>query len=163
MTDDTDQKHDTDGLLRKNAELLAEVKSLKGKLAEMEGERDAALQTSSEAQDAMRRVAVERPLETFLGGAFVAPWRIVRPMLDEHFVIGIGGGDEAEIKTRTDDGEGEAVALNALFDHVQTIPDLAAMLRPPKGGGAGGSWGDRISKEAQEKPRQKVASSFGLR
>jgi len=83
MSDGTN--HDVDGLLRKNAELLAEVKGLKAKVAEVEGERDAATGDAAMAREVARQVSIERPLEGVLGGAFVAPWRVVRPLLDEHF------------------------------------------------------------------------------
>lgn len=159
MTDEP--KHDVDGLLRKNAELLAEVKEMKAKLQEAEGAKQAAQEAASEAQATMRTVALERPLEGVLGCAFVAPWRVVRPLLDEHFTIEMGEGQVAEIKTLT----GEAVALDDLMQHVQTIPDLAAMLKPPSGGGAIGA-GGRSRMESTEKkpePKPKVASPFGIR
>lgn len=155
----TDQvTHDVDGLLRKNAELLAEVKALKAKITEADSARETALQAASDAQATMRKVALERPLEAALGGAFVAPWRVVRPLVEEHFSFGMGADDVAEIKTQS----GEAVALADLMGHVQTIPDLAAMLRPASGGGASGG---RSGTEAQDKakPPEKVASPFGLR
>jgi len=160
-----EQEHDVDGLLRKNAELLAEVKSLKAKVAEIEGARDEALQAASDAQDTVAKVTLEKPLEAVMGGAFVAPWRVVRPLLDEHFVFDAAADDGAQIKVRAEDGEGEAVALDAIISHVQAIPDLAAMLKPPRGGGAsGGRVGDRDPErgKASEKTEQ-VASPFGLR
>lgn len=152
-------KHDIDGLLRKNAELLGEVKELKAKLAEAEGATQAALQAASDAQAAMRKVALEKPLEGVLGGAFVAPWRVVRPLLDEHFTINMGADDLAEIKTLS----GEVVALDAMMQHVQTIPDLAAMLKPPSGGGASGSGGRSFEIDRKPEPKPKVASPFGIR
>lgn len=157
MTEQT-TGHDVDGLLRKNAELLGEVKELKAKLQEAEGAREAALQAASEARGAMRRVALERPLEGVLGRAFVAPWRVVRPLLDEHFAFDMGADDVAEIKAAS----GEAVALDDLLQHVQAIPDLAAMLKPPSGGGASGG-GRSIAVQDKPKSREKVASPFGLR
>lgn len=160
-TDKTDDKteHDVDGLLRKNAELLAEVKDLKGRLQEAEGATHAAQEAASQAQATMRTVALERPLEGTLGGAFVAPWRVVRPLLDEHLTIEMGEDHQAEIKTAS----GEAVALDDLKRHVQTIPDLAAMLKPAIGGGAtGGQDPDRATTSKPE-PKPKVASPFGIR
>jgi cell division septum initiation protein DivIVA len=156
------EEHDVDGLLRKNSELLAEVKGLKAKVAEVEGERDEALQASSDAQDAMRKVTLEKPLETVLSGAFVAPWRVVRPLLDEHFVFDATADEGAQIRVRAEDGEGEAVALDGLMQHCQTIPDLAAMLKPASGGGASGGLDmDRATAKKDAKP--KVASPFGIR
>ena len=158
MTDGA-KEHDVEGLLRKNAELLGEVKELKTKLQEAEGAREAALQAASDARGAMRRVALERPLEGVLGRAFVAPWRVVRPLLDEHFTIDMGSGDVAEIKTLS----GELVTLDKLMQHVQTIPDLAAMLKPPSGGGASGGRGHSGEIERKPEPKPKVASPFGIR
>lgn len=157
MTDGA-KEHDVDGLLRKNAELLGEVKELKAKLAEAEGARDAALQAASAAQATMRGVALERPLEGALGGAFIAPWRVVRPLLDEHFTFGMGEGQIAEIKTLS----GEAVALEGIMGHIQAIPDLAVMLKPASGGGAVGSVRN-YTIDGKAEPKPKVASPFGIR
>lgn len=152
-------KHDVDGLLRKNAELLGEVKEFKAKLQEAEGAREAALQAASEARGAMRRVALERPLEGALGRSFVAPWRVVRPLMDEHFTFDMSADDVAQIKTLS----GEAVVMDDLLKHVQAIPDLAAMLKPPSGGGASGSGGCMERAEKKSEPKPKVASPFGIR
>lgn len=86
---------------------------------------------------------------------------MVRPLLDEYFTFDAGADEGARIKTRVEDGAGEVVAFDALLRHVQTIPDLAAMLRPPSGGGASG--GRAIEMQDKAKPREKVASPFGLR
>lgn len=161
MTDKTDDKteHDIDGLLRKNAELLAEVKDLKAKLQEAEGATQAAQEAASDAQATMRAVALERPLEDVLGGAFVAPWRVVRPLLDEHLTIEMGEDHKAEIKTAS----GEAVALDGLMQHLQTIPDLAAMLKPASGGGAAGGQDMDRATTTKPEPKPRVASQFGIR
>jgi len=159
-------EHDVDALLRKNAELLGQVKILKSKLAEAQGAHEAALQVASDAQATMRKVTLEKPLEAALSPCFVAPWRVVRPLLDEFFVVEDGGADGVQIQTRVDDGEGEELALDAMLRHIQTIPDLAAMLRPASGGGASGASGGRggvVPKSDKTEPREKVASPFGLR
>lgn len=153
------QEHDVDGLLRKNAELLGEVKGLKAKVAEIEAERDGARAEAQAAQDTMRRVQLDEPLEQAVGGAFVAPWRIMRPMIEEHFEVALGEDGKPQIKAKA---SGEAVALAGLLQAMQTVPDLAAAMRPPSGGGARGSHAGDLS-ERQPKAQPKVASSFGLR
>ncbi|TQM93555.1 hypothetical protein [Roseinatronobacter monicus] len=155
------EEYDVEGLLRKNAELLNEVKELKAKLADAQGAEAAALQAVSDAQATVRKVTLETPLEGALGGCFVAPWRVVRPLLDEHFTFDMGADGVSEIKTLS----GEVVALDGLMQHVQTIPDLAAMLRPPSGGGASGgnNAGRVVRSEEKPEPKPKVASPFGIR
>lgn len=153
------QEHDVDGLLRKNAELLGEVKALKAKVAEVEAERDGARAEAQEARATVRRVQLDEPLEQALGGAFVAPWRIMRPLVEEHFEVGLGDDGKPRIAVRA---TGEAVALGEMIAAMMAVPDLAAALRPPSGGGArGNDRGD--TGEPKPKAQQKVASSFGLR
>jgi cell division septum initiation protein DivIVA len=153
----TETTHDVDGLLRKNAELLGEVKELKAKLAEVEGERDTANADAAAAKEAARQVSLEKPLESDLGGAFVAPWRVVRPLLDEHFDFAVGDDGSPSIT----DKKGRAVAPGTMIAELAAIPDLAAMLRPAQGGGAKGSGHhDRAMKPT--KP-ETVAPAFGLR
>jgi hypothetical protein len=89
---ESEAKHDIDGLLRKNAELLGELKAAKARIAELESERDAARADAQVARDTMRRVQLEEPLEQSLGQAFVAPWKIMRPLLGEHFTFELGSG-----------------------------------------------------------------------
>ena len=156
----SDNKHDIDGLLRKNGELLSEVKGLKAKLGEIEAERDTARSDADAAQAMTRSVSLERPLEAALGSAFVAPWRIVRPLLDEHFTFGLS--DDGNAVVTMGNGEGETVSLAEIGSSLSTIPELAAMLRPPKGGGATGSAGGTSGHNPEKEPR-KVASPFGLR
>jgi hypothetical protein len=137
----SEDQNDITGLMRKNAELLAEVKALKGRLQEADSAREAALQAASDAQATMRRVALETPLEGALASRFVVPWRIIRPMLDDYFAFD---------------------TLADLPGQIATIPDLAALLHPPRGGGAPGSAGNRDF-DAKPKAPEKIASPFGLR
>lgn len=157
-----DEKHDVDGLLRKNGELLAEVKALKAKVTELEGERDGAKADADTAQAMTRSVSIERPLEAVLGNSFVAPWRIVRPMLDEHFSFDLSDEGGAVVTARGDEGEGEAIPLSQIGHRVNAIADLSAMLKPPTGGGGRGSTGAG-NIQSEEKTPRKVASPFGLR
>jgi cell division septum initiation protein DivIVA len=154
-----EQEHDVEALLRKNAELLGEVKALKAKVAELEGERDSANDDSSQAQAAMQKLLLDDPLERTFGEAFSLPWRYMRPVIEEHFTFALGDGKPLA----TPVAGGDPIDLEAAFQAVFTIPDLAAALRPARGGGAKGSHGlPRIEPEKQDAPR-KVASQFGLR
>lgn len=153
-----ENKHDVDGLLRKNAELLAEVKSLKANLAEIETERDAALADSEAANATVRQIAVETPIEDEFGQAFVAPWRVVRPLLDEHFDFAISDQGAISIKSK----DGEELSLETMRAELSAIPDLAAMVKPARGGGAkSASQGGVHNGEAVK--QKKVASPFSLR
>lgn len=158
MTETKD--HDVDGLLRKNAELLGEVKALKARVAEIEVERDAAAADAAGARETMRRVQLEEPLEQALGGAFVAPWRIMRPLVDEHFDVDLGEDGKPQITAKAD---GAAVALAGLLTAMQAVPDLAAAMRPPAGAGARGNDHPQDREQGEGPARPKVASPFGLR
>ena len=155
----SDDKHDVDGLLRKNAELLSEVKAMKAKVTEVEGERDNALGEAVAAKEVARQVSIERPLEAALGSAFVAPWRVVRPLLDEHFDFALGDDGIAAIADKT----GGELAFDKLLEQANAIPDLAVMLKPPSGGGAKASSAYHGSEKPVEKQGTGVASPFGLR
>ncbi|WP_295047483.1 hypothetical protein [uncultured Paracoccus sp.] len=155
-----DGGHDVEGLLRKNAELLGEVRSLKGRIGEIERERDEALQAAETAKDAMLRLQLEEPVEQALSGAFVAPWRVMRPLLDEHLEFALTEEGRPEIKVRS---SGEVLPQDGLMGFVATIPDLAAALKPPSGGGAR-SVGEDSGGVAPRKPEHRpVARQFGLR
>lgn len=156
----SDDKHDVDGLLRKNGELLSEVKTLKAKVTELEGERDGAKADAIAAQAMTRAVSIERPLEAVLGDSFVAPWRIVRPMLDEHFKFDLS--DEGSAAVSTVGEETEIIRLAEIGDRIANIPDLSAMLKPAAGGGGRGSTGSG-NIQTEEKKARPVASPFGLR
>jgi hypothetical protein len=154
-------EHDVDGLLRKNAELLSELKAARTRIAELEAERDSAQADAQVARDVMRRVQLEEPLEQALGQAFVAPWRIMRLLLDEHFDFALGEDGKPHITAKA---TGEAVPLTGMVAAAASIPDLAAAVRPPRGGGAlGNDRGSSLANVPQQKPKPKVAQTFGLR
>lgn len=162
MANDEKTEHDVAGLLRKNSELLAEVRSLKQRLSEAEGALDAAQAETRAAQAAAQRVVVEEPLEAAMASRFLAPWRVVRSLLNEHFDIA-ATDDGLSIARRGVEGDDAAVSLDALFDHVLEIPDLAMMLVPERGGGAKGvTYAPQPRDEGDGAPR-KVANPFGLR
>jgi hypothetical protein len=158
---ETETKHYIDGLLRKNAELLGELKAAKARIAELEAERDSARADAQTARETMRRVQLEEPLEQALAGAFTGPWKIMRPLLGEHFTFELGDDGKPAIAAKS---TGEAVPLSGMIAAMATIPDLAAALRPPRGGGAlGNDKGSSLADVPQPKPKPKVAATFGLR
>lgn len=158
--DDKRDEHDVDGLLRKNAELLAEVKKLKQRITDLEGERDAAEAKAEEAAQTMRRVQLDEPLEQAVGGAFVAPWRVMRPLVEEHFDVSLGEDGKPSIVRKE---SGEAVPLDGMLRAMQEIPDLAAAIRAPSGGGARGGKGNGERLEDAPPAKRKVAPQYGLR
>lgn len=157
---DGDGGHNVDGLLRKNAELLAEVRGLKTRITELEGERDAARGEAQEAEQTTKRLLIEEPLQRLLADAFVVPWRVVRPLLDEHFVTALSDNGAQVTAKASETTMPLAEGSQAILREIGTIPDLAALVRPPSGGGATGS-GDARRASAPAKPA--VVSAFGLR
>jgi len=154
-----ENNHDVDGLLRKNAELLAEVKGLKAKVEALEGDLDAAKQNADTASATMRQTLLDDPLERELSAAFSLPWRHMRALVEEHFTFALGD-DGKPIATPA--AGGDPVALDDVREAFSAIPDLAVALRPAKGGGAKGGSVGYIPE--MEKARQKnVAKPFGLR
>ncbi|MFV0645256.1 MAG: hypothetical protein ACK5NN_12290, partial [Sphingomonadaceae bacterium] len=91
-------------------------------------------------------------------------WRIMRPLLDEHFKFDLSDEGGALVTTSANEGEaeGEAIPMADIFQRVNAIPDLSAMLKPPKGGGARGSYGAQQPQD-EKKTTRPVASPFGLR
>ncbi|HDR28854.1 hypothetical protein [Rhodovulum sp.] len=159
-TENEEQGHDVHGLLRKNAELLGELKAAKAKVAELEAERDAALAKAAEAEATMRQTLLDAPVERTLGEAFSLPWRHMRPAIEEHFTFALGE-DGKPVATPTDGGE--PVPLDQVTRMCASIPDLAVALRPAQGGGARSS-GEHVADPDAGKPRpESLAGPFGLR
>jgi hypothetical protein len=166
MTDEQTE-HNVEGLLRKNAELLAEIKTLKGRVASLEGERDASNTARDDAQAEVRRVTLDEPLENTVASMFSVPWRVMRSVVEEHFKFSLDEGGKPVLS----DVDGNPVSLgdrNATFTPddlrrvMMAVPDLAATMRPPQGGGAQGGTQNGGGKTIATPPK-KVATQLGLR
>ncbi len=160
MTKETE--HDAEGLLRKNAELLGEVKTLKARVAEMEGDTREAQAAAEASASRLRALMLDEPLERDLAPRFVIPWRVTRPLLDEHFDFALGD-DGRPVVTRKDGGV--PVPFGEIFDALNTIPDLAALVRPARGAEERGSTRIPARRREEDNKQQEVAgaSPFGLR
>ncbi|KIN72787.1 hypothetical protein [Sulfitobacter guttiformis] len=164
---DQNTEHNIEGLLRKNAELLADIKTLKGRIATLEGERDAANTARDDATANVQRVMLDEPLENTVASMFSVPWRVMRSVVEEHFKLSL---DESG-KPMLSDVDGNPVSLgdrpanftpDDLRQAMMAVPDLAATMRPPSGGGAPGSNGASATATPPQKA-EKVAPRLGLR
>ena len=82
-TTDQAEAQNTDGLVRKNRELLGEVKTLRAKLSEVTAERDALAASYG-------KVTLDQPLSEMLAKVSPFPPRFTRPMVEEHFSFVLG-------------------------------------------------------------------------
>lgn len=167
MTDQKNEEHNVEGLLRKNAELLDEIKTLKGRIVTLEDERDAAQSARDSANAEVQRVMLDEPLKDSVASMFSVPWRIMRPIIEEHFKFALGDDGNPVLS----DLEGNPVSLGErsaefapedLRQVMMAVPDIAATMRPPQGGGARGNDG-RVSIPPAKSEPEKVAPKLGLR
>lgn len=167
-------KHDVQGLIAKRDELLGEVKRLKARVAELEGERDAAQLRADGAEADLKRVRLDDPVESVLGDLFTIKLRHALPEVKDHFdfLLGDDGGvrfttKEGEAVKIRDGGKEREASFNAndirqaLIEH----GGFDEILRAPGVGGGGKQPGSTSSggQAAQAKPDRKVATQFGLR
>ncbi|MEI4262332.1 hypothetical protein [Roseovarius sp. D0-M9] len=168
------EKDDVQGLLAKRDELLREVKNLKGRVAELEGERDAANGRADNAEGEVQRVRLDEPVAAVLGDMFAVKLKYVLPDVQEHFSFNLG--DDGQVQFTAKDGArvkvGEAgkereagfnsddvrAALEAHggFDDVLLTRAKGGTGKPPSAGQNGVMTGDAPKS-------QKVAPEFGLR
>lgn len=169
-TTQTETPADLSGLTAKRDELLAQVKALKARLAEVEAERDGAQAAAAEAEARFNAAVIDRPVDAVLADLFLVPLRHVKPEIEAHFAFGVG--DEGAIRVLDQDGnpvmlEGrEAQCAPAdMLKLLRGIGTLDEVLRGTLASGGGavatGASGAMVSRK-QETPR-KVASPFGLR
>lgn len=162
MTDQKTVEEELEAVKRKNAELLGEVKGLKAKIAGLEEERDAAAGRADKAEATMGKVLLEDPIERGIAPRFVVPWRVMRPLIAEHFDFALN--DEGKPMATTKGETPETLDLEGVLTAMQAIPDLAASMRLPQGDGAKGSRSDQTGRTppAQQEPARQTAR-FGLR
>src|SRR6056297_1082184 len=102
MSDD-DKKDDVQGLIAKRDELLGEVKKLKAKVADLEGERDAEKTRADTAEADLRRVRLDDPVEQIMGDLFTIKLRHALPEVKDHFDFVLG--DDGAVRFTDKDGE----------------------------------------------------------
>jgi len=161
---DQTEPQNVDGLVRKNRELLGEVKTLRAKLVEMTAARDA-------LSASYGKVTLDQPLQEMLAKVSPFPPRFTRPMIEEHFSFVLGDDGQVQVRDKT----GQPVQVEgreALFTEGDMRAALAAIPEMHKivygnqssGGGApGGAGRDYQSAPKKPEPKPKVASPFGLR
>lgn len=162
MTDQKTVEEELEAVKRKNAELLGEVKGLKAKITGLEEERDAASGRADKAEATMGKVLLEDPIERGIAPRFVVPWRVVRPLIAEHFDFALN--DEGKPMATTKGETPETLDLEGVLEAMQTIPDLAASMRLPQGDGGRAPRSDQTGRTppAQQEPARQTAR-FGLR
>ena len=162
MSEQRTVEDELEAVKRKNAELIGEVRGLKEKIAGLEQERDAAAGRADEAKNTMDRVLLEEPLERGIAPRFVVPWRVVRPLVAEHFDFALN--DEGKPVATTKGEKPETLDLEGVLLRMNEIPDLAASMRKPMGDGSAGNTGTRGSHAPQPKPpAPQPGPRFGLR
>ena len=85
----TDKTENTEGLLAKRDELLAENKALKAKVANLEAELGAATTTAEAAQQEVQRIKLDQPLAECLGDMFSVHLKWILPELQEKFAFSL--------------------------------------------------------------------------
>ena len=173
MSDD-DKKDDVQGLIAKRDELLGEVKKLKARVADLEGERDAAQGRADTAEADLRRVRLDEPVEQIMGDLFVVKLRHAMPEVKDHFDFALG--DDGAVRFTTKEGEPvkiteggkereaaftagdirKALAEHGGFDEILRAEGVGGSGKPP------GSASSGVSSAPVQKG-EKVAPAFGLR
>lgn len=167
-------KDDVQKLLAKRDELLGEVKKLKGRVADLEGERDAAQERADTAEADLRRVRLDDPVEHMLGDLFTIKLRHALPEVKDHFDFALG--DDGAVKFTTKDGEpvkiteggkereagfnakdiGAALSEHGGFDEILRAPGVGGSGKPPSSSSVRSGGGEG-------KKSDSVAQPFGLR
>lgn len=155
-------------LIAKRDELLAEVRKLKARLAEVEGERDTALERAAKAEGDFQRVTVDEPVEAVLSQVFAVPLRYVMPDLKEHYSF--GRDQEGQLQFRTKDGEpvmvkdrDAAFTEEDIYDALAETGKFGEVLRASRAVGSGSPGGSLRPVTKTEEKKQRVDSPFGLR
>lgn len=166
MTDDATNQS---GLIAKRDELLAEVKKLKARLAEVEGERDSAMQRADKAEAEFQRVTLDEPVKAVLGDVFAVSLGYVMPTVNERYSF--VRNEDGQIEFRTKDGEPVKLedreadfTVSDIYDALAATGDFDDVLRASQanGSGAKGGSGQTFARN-DTKTRAPIASPFGLR
>jgi len=96
------EKDDVQGLLSKRDELLREVRTLKDRVTELEGERDAATGRAEKAETEVQRVRLDEPVAEILGDMFAVKLKYVLPDIQEHFAFTLA--DDGKVQFTAKDG-----------------------------------------------------------
>lgn len=159
---------DLSGLTAKRDELLGEVRKLKSRVVELEGERDVAVKRAEEAEADVKRVTIDEPVNSLLADLFTVPLKYVREGLGEHFQF--KPGDDGKMQFLTADGEPVKIddrpaefTQDDVYKVVRGLGQFDEVLRGTlsSGGGAPGGGKAAINQEAPRAPR--VAPRLGLR
>lgn len=169
-----DNKDDVQKLLAKRDELLGEVRTLKARVAELEGERDGAVARAATAEAEVKRLCLDDPVAAVLGDLFAVKLKYVLPDIEEDYSFALG--DDGQVTFTAKDGApvkvGEAgkereAGFNA--DDIRAALEAhggfdGVLLSQCKGGGGKqpGSGATGVVTQGPQK-RQKVAPEFGLR
>lgn len=169
-----DNKDDVQKLLAKRDELLGEVRTLKARVAELEGERDGAVARADTADAEVKRLCLDDPVADVLGEMFAVKLKYVLPDIEEDFAFALGddgqvtftGKDGAAVQVGEAGKEREA-GFNA--DDIRAALEAhggfdGVLLSQAKGGGGKQPGRGATGLSPQEpKKAQKVAPDFGLR
>lgn len=171
MAENDDDTTGNAGLLRKRDELLAEVRALKAKLAEVTAERDAMAEAKGRSDAELKAITIDRPTDDLLAQVAVLPVRFVRPAFDEHFSVKLD--DKGQLQFLTAEGqpvqiEGRqavfsAEDIRAAMAHVDELRPVVKGSQASGGGATGGGRGVPQPTAKKPEPKPKVASPFGLR
>lgn len=159
---------DLSGLTAKRDELLGEVRKLKTRVTELEGERDDAAKRADEAEAEVKRVTIDEPVNSLLADLFTVPLKYVRDGLEEHFQFKPGDDGKLQFLTATGDpvkieDRSAEFTQDDVHKVLQGLGQFDEVLRGSMatGGGAPGGGRSGIDQEAKKPPR--VAPQLGLR
>jgi len=159
---------DLSGLTAKRDELLAKVKELKGRIAELEGERDAILAQATESAARFKAEVIDRPVDEVLADLVLIPLRHVKPEIEAHFTFELG--DDGAIQVRDKDGKPVVVdgreiqcTRGDMMKALATVGTLDEVLRGTLAKGAGGTSKNEGLAASEPVKAKQVASPFGLR
>lgn len=157
MSEKEQDNPELQGLIEKRDQLLAEVKKLKARVNELEGERDTANERANNAENELQRITIDNPVDDLLKDVFTVPADQARKLLDEQFKFERGEDGIAMF-----DAEGERVAgfdANEVKSALESAGYSKTILLGSRASGSGGTTETQPAK-SEPAPR---ARSYGLR